>query len=134
MTVYDEYMLRDPGPDLLARRKIVSLSRFNDDDIRPMDYDSWRSTESRYQYDYDERKKIELLTEDIERNGLRKKIEIMRRGDALNVCDGHHRVVVLKALGWTHIPYRWFIPDVRSTWHGPRYQRHHLPLPSRENR
>jgi uncharacterized protein YlbG (UPF0298 family) len=125
VNVFDESLLNNPDPELIRRKLIVPLSRFNDGDIRSFDYRTWSSTEERYSWLYDERKKIEQLVKDIERNGLRNKIEIMKRGDHLYVTNGHHRVVVLKKhLGWTHIPYRWFILGSRG---GTRYCRGRLP-------
>lgn len=107
--VYGEDFLNNPSPDFLKRRNLVPLTRFADDDIRSMDYSSWRATEGRYEWHPEERKKMEELIESIHWEGLRTKVEIMCRGSALNVADGHHRVVALRKLGWTHVPYRWYI-------------------------
>lgn len=104
---YTSSWLKDPSPAYLRRRLIVSLDRFTDDDIASFDYGSWNRTETAYSYPQ-AAAEMENLIADIECNGLRKKIEIMLRGDFLYVADGHHRVVALKRLGWTHVPYRWF--------------------------
>jgi hypothetical protein len=73
-----------------------------------MDYDSWKATASRYEWHPDERKKMEELIESIRWEGLRNKVHIVARGALFNVADGHHRVVALRRLGWTHVPYRWY--------------------------
>lgn len=133
--MYDERLLRNPDPSDLARKKIIPLSRFTDDDIYSMDYASWAATESRYEWHPEDRTQMEKLVEDIERNGLRKKIEIAQHGGRLHVSDGHHRVIALrKHLGWTHIPYRWFVVDHRTGLYGPRYRRDLLPDVPRETK
>lgn len=105
---YDESFLNNPPPDILRRRHIVPLARFSDDDVASMDYDSWKATASRYEWHPDERKKMEELIESIRWEGLRNKVHIVARGALFNVADGHHRVVALRRLGWTHVPYRWY--------------------------
>lgn len=126
---YDESFLNNPTPDILRRRHLVPLTRFADDDIASMDYDSWRATESRYEWHPRERKKMEELIESIRWEGLRNKVEIMARGTALNVANGHHRVVVLRKLGWTHVPYRWYRMEAQPIFRGSKtyYERAMLP-------
>lgn len=122
--------LRDPSPEQLKRRLIVPLSRFNDDDIQSMDYSSWRATENWYEWDRRERNKIRDLMDSIELHGLREKIEIRYDGGPI-MANGHHRIVALRKLGWTHVPYRWYVPDARWTalTHRRVYVRAQLPPP-----
>ncbi|MDJ0463059.1 ParB N-terminal domain-containing protein [Streptomyces sp. H27-C3] len=93
-----------------------------------MDYPSWRATEARYEWHPEERTKMEELIESIRWEGLRAKVEIMARGTTLNVANGHHRIVALRNLGCTHVPYRWYRMDRQplhreQTW----YERAMLP-------
>lgn len=130
MTAYFGDLLKNPHPNAIIRKKIVPLSRFNDDDIMAFDYATWKSAGIVYQRPYEAHiHQIDELAHDIECYGLHTKIEIMQRGDSLYVADGHHRVYVLKnVLSWTHIPYRWYIPGLAR---GRRvgFQRQPLPPP-----
>lgn len=128
MTSTPSRPLRNPTPEQLNRRLIVPLSRFNDQDICAMDYSTWKATEDWYEWDPRERIKIKKLMESIELHGLRTKIEICYDGGPA-VADGHHRIVALRKLGWTHVPYRWFVPDMRWDDARPNYVRAQLPPP-----
>lgn len=124
--IYTEDMLKHPPPEVLKRRLIAPLSRFHDDDIMSFDYGTWRSTES--QYDFREKERLNGLMDNIERKGLTTRIDLMLRGEHLYVANGHHRVVALKRLGWTHIPYRWYTVPFRRL-SAPCYNRHRIPGP-----
>ncbi|WP_078530959.1 ParB N-terminal domain-containing protein [Streptomyces sp. PsTaAH-124] len=109
-----------------SRRRLLPLSRFNDDDIRPIDYSSWRATEQAHTH-YRVLPELEELQHQVEIKGLQKPVEIWASVDGSSpvVSDGHHRITVLKRLGWTHVPYRWYHyhPNTRKR----SYQRRHLP-------
>jgi len=120
--------LRDPTPEQLRRRLIVPLSRFNDNDICSMDYSSWKATEYWYDTDAKERAKVQRLMASIELHGLRERVEIRYDGGPI-MANGHHRIVALRRLGWTHVPYRWYVPDRRWDDSRPNYVRAMLPPP-----
>lgn len=130
MASYGESILNNPSPGILRRCHLVPLARFVDDDIAAMDYPSWRATEDRYAWHWEERKKMEELIDSIRWEGLRTKVEIMARGAALNVADGHHRIVALRTLGWTHAPYRWYHMGKQDRIRGSRTRYERATLPS----
>lgn len=104
--------LRNPPEEFLRRRQIVALTRFNNDDIVSGDHETWGAAEAWYA-GYTENRRIERLMRSIESEGLRTKIEIRWDGPGtpLMLTNGHHRVMALRRLGWTHVPYRWYIPQ-----------------------
>lgn len=110
---------------------LLPISRFHDHDIGSFDFDTWGLTFRRYEHDWAEREKIEQLIDDIECNGLKGKIEIMKRGLYFYVGDGHHRIAALMKMGWTDpIPYRWTDTEkVRPVSENPRYERGRIPGP-----
>lgn len=120
-------VLRDPRPDDLRRRRLVPIDRFNDDDIACMDAENWRSLDGYYRARSDEREHLQRLQVDMEENGIFRHVEIGAWGNSLFVADGHHRVQTARALGWTHLPYRWFRRE-RQVFSGPiRWESGTLP-------
>lgn len=117
-------LLRSVTPEQVRRRHLVHVSRFTDSDIQPGDFDTWAEAEMRFHFYQVDRDKVERLKEDIEVNGLRRKIEIVvHTCGSTTVIDGHHRVIALKQLGMKYFPYRWFVASVGRN----RYLHKQLP-------
>lgn len=106
-----------------TQHHVMSLDRFNDLDIACMDFDSWRGAESvltssRYRHrdlwvddtPVREGEYLDELVGSIRDDGLKTPVEIMWWGPGTGMCmyDGHHRIIALKRLGFTEVPYRWF--------------------------
>lgn len=119
-------VLIDPPPETAALLRLLPLTYFSDDGIHTMDFRTWLGAETHYLAI--EREYLDKITDQIERYGVLERIEISWHGPGHlpHMVNGHHRVVILRRLGWTHIPYRWFDSSI-LTYDDPAWQRRALP-------
>lgn len=119
-------VLIDPDPEAAWLLRLLPLDWFHDNGIYALDYGTWAATESHY-LAY-EREQLDKLRSQIDRWGLLERIEISWHGPGYlpRMCNGHHRVVILRQLGWTHAPYRWY--DATKQWLGAEPQPETGPL------
>lgn len=121
-------VLVNPSPEIAELLRLRPLTHFRDDAIHSMDYGSWAASERRYLSV--ERESFSKLVDQIEKYGLLERIEIDWHGPGYlpRINNGHHRVIALRQLGWTHIPYRWYdATKVRLIGEEPRPENGPLP-------
>lgn len=119
-------VLIDPSPATAELLRLLPLTYFCDDGIHTMDFRTWAGAKSHYLQD--ERDHLDKLTDQIEQYGVLERIEIAWHGPGYlpHIYNGHHRVVILRRLGWTHVPCRWFDSSVRPQGE-PVWERRALP-------
>lgn len=120
-------VLVTPSPETVELLRLLPLTYFSNDGIHTMDFRTWAGAENHYLVR--EREYLDKLTDQIERYGVLDRIEISWHGPGYlpHICNGHHRVVILRRLGWTHAPYRWY--DATKQWLGAEPQPETCPLP-----
>lgn len=119
-------VLVDPSPETAELLRLLPLTHFRDDGIHTMDFRTWAGAERHYLQS--QRDHLDEITDQIERYGVLERVEISWHGPGYlpHIYNGHHRVVVLRRLGWTHAPYRWL--DSSAPMYGePTWQRRALP-------
>lgn len=107
-------LLISPSAETAEQLRLLPLVYFSDDGIHTMDYRTWDGAERHYLES--EREHLDKLTGQIQKYGILDRIEIAWHGPGYlpHMYDGHHRIVILRRLGWTHAPYRWWNPGART--------------------
>ncbi|MCX4799650.1 hypothetical protein OG497_37985 [Streptomyces sp. NBC_01242] len=119
-------VLVDPSPETADLLRLLPLTYFRDNGIHTMDFSTWAGAERHYLQS--EREHLDKITDQIERYGVLTRVEIAWYGPGYqpHMYNGHHRIVALRRLGWTHAPHRWFDSSVRHH-NEPAWQHQTLP-------